>query len=243
MRSTLAVFCLILSYPVCGVFAQVQHTVKPVVVVGGLDSVQTAGGVVYAEKSGELVLSQACLITVEVDASQVSVKAENKSRERVEARRVSDSEWLVVATGELWVRITAIDFDKKLFQEEDFRVVVDPAPPGPDPSPGPEPDLDGDFDGLAAKVRSAVLGLEGRAEVSSVYFRAASMLSDPKHTQGEVGEWLTKELEKVSFYSRYTEFSELINRDVTERWPLGRRRHQDYLRAIAAGVKGQADAE
>jgi hypothetical protein len=143
------------------------------------------------------------------------------------------------------VRITAIDFDKKIFKEEDFRVVInpDPTPNPPGPEPAPDPDLDGDFDGLAAKVRSAVKGLQGRSEVSSVYLRAASMLSDPKYTQGEVGDWLAKELQKIGFYSNFTEFSELINRDITNRWPLGRSRHQDYLRAIAAGLKERVDAE
>lgn len=228
-------------------FAQVQHKESTIWIVDGLKSPKLQANILRVDENSKPQLKQAGHVLIVSDAAQVSVRAEDKSRNRIPVVKWDIGEFVILGTGKLWVRVTCIDFDKQIFQEDEFTIQVGKTPepePGPDkpddPEPEPKPVPADDFDNIGRRVWSLVKGLPGRDKVSAAYLAGSvSLRTDPSVTQSQVGERLMADLARVPDYIReYAEFAELINKDVKQRWPLSRGVHADYLEAIAIGLKG-----
>lgn len=224
-------------------FAQVQHNHSTIWIVDGLQQPQLQANILRVDQASKPKLKQAGYVVIDSDAAQVSVRAEDKERNRIPVVRWDAGEFVVLGTGKLWVRVTCIDFDAKLYQEDEFTILVgdpDPDPDKPvDPEPEPKPIPADDFDNIGRRVWSLVKGLSGRDKVSAAYLAGSkSLREDPSVTQTQVGEKLIESLAAIPEYKQFGEFAELINKDVQERWPLNRGVHADYLEAIAIGLKG-----
>lgn len=88
-------------------------------------------------------------VVVESSATaQISVTAEDIKRQPVAVRRVGSSNvWELIGDGRIWVRVTAIDFDNKTFEEKTLEVVSDKIEDDDSPFDPPDPPQPGDYDG------------------------------------------------------------------------------------------------
>jgi hypothetical protein len=223
-------------------FAQVQHNHSTIWIVDGLQQPQLQANILRVDQASKPKLKQAGYVVIDSDAAQVSVRAEDKERNRIPVVKWDAGKFVILGTGKLWVRVTCIDFDAKLYQEDEFTISVgdpDPDPDKPDePEPEPKPIPADDF-GIARRVWSVVKELSGRDKVSAAYLAGSkSLREDPTVTQTQVGEQLIESLAAIPEYKQFGEFAELLNKDVQARWPLSRGVHADYLEAIALGLKG-----
>ena len=93
---------------------------------------------------------------------QVSAQASNKAREMVSLRALGDSTWLVSGATRAWLHVTAIDFDRKLFETAVIEVEISkPKPePKPEPEPKPDPEPEPEPDGDTPLVAKAVVFIE-----------------------------------------------------------------------------------
>ena len=84
----------------------------------------------------EAIEIPAKLVSVDTLASNVRLSIEDADRNPVEADPVGNNRWLISKPGRYWVRVTAIDFDANIFDEDS--AVVELGEPQPEPKPQPE---------------------------------------------------------------------------------------------------------
>lgn len=183
---TLAVFLLCLLPTIC--HAQItMQSLEKVTVYRGIEKQRVLKDLLIVPAGTKLVGESAAVIPVESAASQVTVRASDVTRNNLTAELVDETtnaetgiilrQYIVVATGKVWLDVTAIDFEKKIFDQQSFVVDLGGEPDRPDepdkpdvPTPGPDKPVPEDrFDNIGQKVASAAKGLTLRKEVAAVY--------------------------------------------------------------------------
>jgi hypothetical protein len=74
----------------------------------------------------------------------IRVTASTANREPVPVKKVSANTFFVYGKGKVWIDLLCIDFELKIFENEQFAIDIGdsptPVPPQPDPTPTPTPD-------------------------------------------------------------------------------------------------------
>ncbi|MEL6109986.1 MAG: hypothetical protein AAFU85_28575 [Planctomycetota bacterium] len=150
----------------------------------------------------------------------------------------------------VFLNVTAIDFDRGLFESE--VITVDVSKPEPEPEPDmpdepdppdepdqPEPDsiAPDKFDNIGRQANEWAMGLPGRRIIAGFYNAAAESLnSDPTKTINQVSEQLYADITDSADGDRYGEFRGKQKSDLRDRWPLNRFLLAEYFQAIAIGL-------
>jgi hypothetical protein len=96
-------------------FGQLTVTTEVSEALVGFNSAKVVGGnkpiVLF---SGDFKRSNIGFVKIETDAATVQVEAEDSDRNQVEIKKL-DNAWYVDTPGRYWVRVTAVDFDKRIF--------------------------------------------------------------------------------------------------------------------------------
>lgn len=133
-------FCLLLvSLSSCQfATAQIQTTAETRYRVDGIPGFQIVEDVVFAPKDSQPHLVAVGWISIDSEAAIVRIKAEDLQRKRLEVKQFTSTEFAILGSGRIWVDVTAVDFEKQVFEQDSFVIDVDPLPE-PEP-PEPEPD-------------------------------------------------------------------------------------------------------
>lgn len=133
---------------------------------------------------GEAVIQAVGDMRVAGSFDTVSIVVDNAEREPVGVRKVSESQFLILGTGELFAVVTTATKDPFSIDQRRVSFIVDggsePLPP-PEPNK-PDPDVpDDEFGNLAREVASRASGLPHRSEVAANYRKFAEVLiNDPQ---------------------------------------------------------------
>ena len=73
-------------------------------------------------------------VSVESEAANIRVSASDVNREPVKVVQVEQSLFAVLGSGKVWVEIDCVDFDKKIFEKEQYTLEIPDAPKPDDPS-------------------------------------------------------------------------------------------------------------
>ncbi len=96
-------------------FGQLAVTTEVSEALVGFNSAKVVGGnkpiVLF---SGEFKRSNIGFVKIETEAATVQVEAEDSGRNQVEIKKFNNT-WYIDTPGRYWVRVTAVDFDKRIF--------------------------------------------------------------------------------------------------------------------------------
>jgi hypothetical protein len=223
----------------CSAFGQVLD-VQSCQIVSGLKNVVAIGDYVIVDKGSMPKLESVAMIKVKSEASTITVKVSDVQRSTIPTVRLDPQTYVVVGQGKLWIRVTCIDFDKKIYVDEETSILIGPpVPPEPDPVPTPVVPPDA-FGNIGQRVAEWTKGLPANAELGKLYlFHAKSLKTNPATTVNEESAMLTADLLKLPAYSQYTTYSTNVNADLKARWaesPMSKGVLADYWTCIALGL-------
>lgn len=232
-------------------YGQIQSSAETKYILSGIDGYETVADMLLVPSHSKPTLKAVGLVTIDSPASMISVKASTAQRAPVEVKKVSADRFLILGTGKVWINVTAIDFDTKLFEQSEFIINIDsptpdPDPPTPDPDtpdpdpPTPDPDTPlppDQFDNIAQRVQSWSVGLQDKSVLAAVYRDAATKLkTDPSYTISAVSAELLVSIESLASAPTYTELRKKINSDISVRSPFSRLSYAKYLELVALGL-------
>lgn len=213
--------------------------------VFGLSEPVVAGEMVITKSAKDVKIKEIAVLDITSEAAIINVKASNKDRSSVQVAKLSRNTFAVENATDVWVRITAIDFDKKIYVDEERLVKAstpDPDVPGPQPKPDdpkPNPTVPTDeFDNIGQRVAALVNGLSQNKEIAKIYLEASKELrTNPAITVTEANTKLRVALLALpeNFETKYGKVRDLINSDITKRWPMSKGVLADYWEAISKG--------
>ncbi|MEO1530282.1 MAG: hypothetical protein AAFX06_33235, partial [Planctomycetota bacterium] len=170
--------------------------------------------------------------------------------EPASVQAIGDATWLVSGPPRVFLSVTAIDFERQLFENEVITVEVSkrPDPVEPDAPDKPDETDDADpvpddlvpidlFDNIGRRSNEWATGLPGRRIIAGFYKTAAKSLNaDPTKTIDQVGEQLNADVKGSIDGASYGEFIAKQQADLIDRWPLNRFVLAEYFQAVAAGL-------
>lgn len=218
---------------------------KKVTVLTGVRGLQQFGDFLVTEDTtASIQFTQATALQINTEAANVSVRFSDIKRGPVSPLKVSNTQYLITSPGDTWVDVTCVDFAKNIFVMDQVVVsngpVVPPTPPNPGPTPpnpGPSKPLPDSFENLAKRVNDVSAKLPNTSAVAAAYLASSkSLASNPRTTIDDESKTLAAALVAVPEYSSYKEFSNLVNSDLSKRWPLSRGVLADYWKTIAIGL-------
>lgn len=116
----------------------VTHTTQVIVI--GLDGAEDTGnGVFLAAEGAKPTFQTAEVVTITTEAATVAIKCRYTNGQMADCEKLSGNRVALLESGEYILDVTVVDFDKKLFSQEEIRIKVGN---GPKPPPGPKPDDD-----------------------------------------------------------------------------------------------------
>lgn len=261
MRSPLLLFNqLWLAVALCAgcvpAMAQVTATVDVKTVVLNADQFKKVGNVLVIPDDGKIrVQNVAMVIYSGVDGYKLTVSASDINRVPVPVEKAAPNTYIVKASGEAWVDLLGINWDKQDLVSKQTKIKVPPLPsPTPDdddddvtPTPDddddnpapPDPNVPTDqFDNIGQRVNGWALGLPGRRQTAAVFRWAADeLVNNLTRTQNEVGEEYAQRLKDLPDFNDYIEFHGKVKEDFTTRWPMNRVLQAEYFNAIATGLE------
>lgn len=183
---------------------------------------------------------------IEVDFPEtaiVKIKASDSSRRPVETEKLEDQQvWVIKQKGLIYVSVTAVDFETKLFEDADYVLNIKaPEPDVPDVPDKPDvPEVPGDDFGnigaqIAAKIVSSGADRSAAKQIGALYGDAAEMLLLQTTTQNQVSAWLVDQLNTIPTIGTFDAVRELIRKDFDARWPVSKGVMSDYFRAVGMG--------
>lgn len=122
-------------------FSQFTATVETPLALTGITNPQQIGSLLLVGADSKPVVAPVGIVTVVTEAAQVRIKVYTEAGARVPHKTLVPKVFAVEQAGKFWATITCVDFDKKIFDEDELTFVVGPAPP-PGPGPGPDPTPD-----------------------------------------------------------------------------------------------------
>lgn len=226
----------------CPAFGQVME-VQSCQIVSGLKNVVAVGDYVIVDKGSVPKLESVAMIKVKSEAATITVKVSDSQRLNIPLVKLDQLTYVAVSQGKLWIRVTCIDFDKKIFVDEEQSILVGPPVPPPDPVPPPPPipvvppDA---FGNIGQRVAEWTKELPANAEMGKIYLTHAKALrSNPGTTVNEESSALTADLLKLPAYAQYSTYSANVNADLKARWaeaPMSKGVLADYWSCIALGM-------
>lgn len=210
----------------------------------GLESPVVAGDMVITKSAKDVKIKEIAVLDITSEAAILNVKASNKDRTAIQVAKLSRNTFAVDNTTDVWVRITAIDFDKKIYIDEE-RLVKASTPPEPDvpnpkpdePTPNPTVPTD-QFDNIGQRVAALTKGLSQNKDIAKIYQTLATELrTNPTLTVTEANTKLKTAISDLpeNFDTNYSKVRDLINSDITKRWPMSKGVLADYWEAISKG--------
>lgn len=175
----LVTLCLLLLLQASALAQSIKSDAETRYILTGIDGYEIVGDVFLVPEESKPKLRAVGLVTIDSEASIVLVEASDANRKPVEVQRLAETKsYVVVGTGKVWIDVTAVDFEKQIFERDTFQIVIgkDPVPEDPeDPTPPP-----GDLQdllriskeaaaavndpttaaGLAASIRAAVTAID-----------------------------------------------------------------------------------
>jgi hypothetical protein len=230
-------------------FGQIQSSAETRFILSGIDGYEQVAGIVLVPAESRPVLKAVGVVTIDVEASMISVKASNAKREPVDVQKIDAVKFLILGQGKIWIDVTCIDFDRQFFDQKQFTVDIGvdptPAPDNPDDpdDPEPNPDLPADFDGLAGKIDAiadaANLQYDARVRLAEIYATIAGRMwsRDIKRTSDSVKE-LNAATSQLSLGPEWSPLFDAIRADGSARPPLDFEQSIKWYKTVAAGIKG-----
>lgn len=232
--------------------AQIQSSAETRFILSGVDGYEQVGGLLLVPADANPVLRAVGVVTIDVEASMISVKASNAKREPVDVQKIDATKFLVLGQGKIWIDVTCIDFEKQFFDQKQFTIEVGadptPAPDNPDEpdqpdNPEPNPDMPTDFDGLAGKIDAiadaANLQFDLRGRLAEIYATIADRMDsrDIKRTSDSIAE-LNAATATLRLGPEWSTLFDAIRADGSTRPPLTFQQSIQWYRTVAAGIKG-----
>ena len=229
-------------------YGQIQSSAETKYILSGIDGYENIGDLLLVPSHSKPTLKAVGLVTIDSPASMITVKASTEKRVPVEVKKVSTDRFLVLGLGKIWINVTAIDFDTKLFEQTEFIIDIgidpvpptpdpDPPTPDPDPTPNPDPIPPDQFDNIAQRVQSWSVGLQDKSALAALYKDAANKLNtDPSYTISTISAELLTAIQALPSVASYTELRKKINSDISVRSPLSRLAYAKYLELVALGL-------
>ncbi len=184
MRSAIIWLAFLLLIP-SAVDAQLTiETSQAKVISGGINPI-VQGDLVFVDQDSRPKFQTVSIVDIISDAANINVSAETKTREPVATYPLgTNNRWAVVSSGRVWVRVTAIDFDRKLFHDQ--TVIVQPdSPDDGDEDDSDDDDQDDEDDppdvpneyGLGkVALENATFSPEKARAIASIYRKSADFL-------------------------------------------------------------------
>jgi hypothetical protein len=226
----------------------IDHWAETAHILTGVEILSVDDDAILVSKESQPQV-EACGLIFVSESGQVRVEAEDKDRQQIEVTQRTTSEdeprqWIIHATGRVWVRIELIDFAAQKWDVEKFDYLIEGTRP-PDPDDDDDDDLtipEDDFDNIGRRVAGWSAGLPDGSQLAACYTRAAVKLrEDPTQTINQVSATLVEELLALPVIDQYAAVRININADLQQRWsitPMARGVLADYFDAIAAGFGG-----
>ena len=238
---TLLSFLLLSSSCLAQLDFSIPTEVTKTQAIVGLQEPKIAGDMVITKSAKNVKIKDISLLDIKSEAAIINVKASDVKRNPVEVSKLSRTQFAVVNDVDVWVQVTAIDFDKKIFVDETKVLkATNPTPtPQPDvPTPTPTPVVPNDqFDNMGQKVAELSKGLADNRVISKLYSDLAKELrSTPAMTVTEANTKLKNGLIAIpNFETNYGKVRDFLNTDITKRWPMSKGVLADYWEAISKG--------
>lgn len=246
----LVLFCLLVSAQ----WALGQVSVTTPTAVVGLENVQQVGDLLLVDPASKPVMRTVGLIQVVSRSSQVVVKVTDTDRNIVPVVAVGDPvadtddpelmsrRFIVRQNGKLWVRVTQIDFVRKIYDDTESTFTIGPAPEPLPPVPPvppvpPTPNVPTDpFGNIGQMVAGCSQGLPSNAAVGAVYAKWGRLLkTDPSLTIDLAASQMNTELRAIPRYNEYAACMQNINAQVAKYWPMSRGVLGDCWLAVSRG--------
>lgn len=135
MRPLLAILLLCTSASVG--FAQVTVEVRQV--LSGVSGLETIGGKVFVSPDSKPTVEPVGYVDLgklPANAQSIKVIVEDADRKSVATERITESQWIILGAGRVWIDARVIDLPSQFLLDESFELVL----PSPDPKPD-KPDL------------------------------------------------------------------------------------------------------
>jgi len=245
MKFLSALLALLLVTPVLGQ----QVEVSTQYAVTGLLHTKQVGDLLLVDKESKPQMIPVGLVKVTTEASNIVVKASDGQRNPVQVNKVDLNNYVITQQGDVWIRVVCIDFQKNIYYDEETKVtlggpVPPPTPPpgpGPDPKPPtPQPDIPGDqFDNLGQRVSQWSANLPKKAETGAVFKKWAEQCAiNQQMSIGDIQLALLTDRTNAlgSDLTTWKSFFDLLQKDLSGRWPLSKNELGAYYACIARGL-------
>lgn len=219
--------------------------------VDGIQGWQIVEDVVFAPKDSKPKLVAVGWVTVDSEAAIIKIKAETEKRVRLEVKQFTSNQFAVLGTGKIWIDVTAVDFEKQIFDQDSFVIDVEgspepePEPPGPDPEPEPDDSEvpEDKFDNLGQRIDSQAtadnLQLDLRNRHAEIYASAAKKMEERQLVRtSDVKEYTQSELAKLQRDTSWTKTIDIITKSANNLSPLSWADTILWYKAVAAGLRG-----
>src|SRR5690606_2151226 len=182
-------------------------------------------------------------------------KASNVKREPVAVTKLDTTQFLVEGSGRIWVDVTCIDFEAKIFEQTQFIIEIGSSPEpdepdnpdepdepdNPDEPDGPRPGPDA-YNNLAQRVYDQSRSLEAtsRSAIAAHYKLAATSLRNTRAV--DITAITTKLVEdtRASATEAWTPLFNFLQQDIDTQWSTRTDPNTDWLAgyydAIATGL-------
>lgn len=232
-------------------FSQITTEAETRYRVDGIQGWQIVEDVVFAPKDSKPKLVAVGWVTVDSEAAIIKIKAETEKRVRLEVKQFTSNQFAVLGTGKIWIDVTAVDFEKQIFDQNSFVIEVegspDPEPEPPDPEPEPEPDdsevPEDKFDNLGQRIDSQAtadnLQLDLRNRHAEIYETASKKMEDRQLVRtADVKAYVQTETAKLTRDTSWTKTVDIITKSANDLSPLSWADTILWYKAVAAGLRG-----
>jgi hypothetical protein len=212
-------------------------------IVSGLKNVRQIGDYVLVDPESKPEVMPAASITINTEATNISVRFTDKDRRPVPFIRLNDKQYLITQVGSTWVDLIAVDFPKNILVIDQTVVIIEPIVPPEPPKPPtppvpPTPTVPEDaFDNIGQRVAQWSKAGTINQAVGKIYLDAAKALkSNPATTITDQSQVISAALKALPEFPTYQEFANGLNADLSKRWPISKGVLADYYAAVALGL-------
>lgn len=169
---------LILAFLVqAAAFGQIASNAETRFIVSGIEGFEIVGDLVLAPKTAKPQLQAVGYVEIESEAAIIRVRASDSRNMPVDVRQLEPGAFIVLGSGVVRVEVTVVDFDKRIFEQDEFQITITAPGPVEPPPPPPPPPISQDLvdisrraaaalndretsAGLATTIRTTIAGIE-----------------------------------------------------------------------------------
>lgn len=237
-----SLFCALAILPSI-LFAQLDVVVMPMRDAASIKSLRVIGDRTLAPVDFALTGPIVGYVGVTTPAKFISVdafKSDAGGLTFIEARRVSEHEYLIESTGQITVIVTA--FDPGLEKKIKTITLGEPPPPPPPPTPPPPPVPDDLFGNIGKRAFEWSAGLAQPKDVAQCYREVAKSLREtPSLTVNAASEAMVacRSNKLGPAIDAWKPFIDNVFKDLSSRWPLDKGSLADFYDAVAVGLEAR----